>query len=109
MTRALRVAAPIAAAALAAVGGVFFGLFSCGGYAWHRHLFWALLTPCLVFTAMAPAPVLRPASRRLTLIVCVLAGFVVIRGAASTFYPGSPASLMDFVRGTWLGITTGPC
>lgn len=109
MTQALRVTAPISAAALVAVGGVFFGLFSCGGHEWHRQLFWTLLTPCLVLTVLAPAPILKRGLRRLIFVAFVLAGFVAVRGAASTFYPGPPASFTDFVRGTWLGITTGPC
>ena len=36
----------------ALLGGIYFGLFSCGGYVWHRQLFWIIflgLTLLVIF------------------------------------------------------------
>lgn len=79
---------------LAAVGGVYFGLFSCGGYTWHWQAFLAL--------AFASAVAVLIGSSRYTITwrvaavpVAVLL-FVLVQAASASFHPNAPSSWDDF-------------
>lgn len=101
--------APIAAGALAVLGGVFFGVFSCGGYVWHWELFEGLLAASLLFVLVLPPAPLRSWSRRAMFVMSVVCVFLVTRGVASAFYPAPPTSWEAFRRALVSAIVDGPC
>jgi hypothetical protein len=105
----LRLVAPIAAGVLALWGGVFFGLFSCSGYAWHRQLFDILFPSVVVIAVAAPPWQLPPWLRRGIFVISLGCGFVLTRAVASAFWPAAPTSLEAFGRGVLSGLLTGPC
>ena len=82
---------------LAILGGVFLGLFSCGGYVWQKQAIGAaivLLTLAALFA--------RFSIRGFTLwriagfVALVVVGFFVSEATAAPFYPVPPASLSEF-------------
>jgi hypothetical protein len=105
----IRLVGPVAAGTLALWGGVYFGLFSCGGYVWHWQLFQVLLALALVLAIVVPPSSLRPLLRRATFAVSIIGAFILARGVASAFYPAAPSSLKDFGRAIVSGIVDGPC
>lgn len=109
MLARLRVIPPVVAIAEAVAGGVYFGLFSCGGYGWHQDLFWIVFLSSLAFVMLVPPRALRGASKRLGFTTAAVAAFLIIRGAASAFYPAPPESWGEFGADTWIGIWYGPC
>src|SRR5262249_10832531 len=105
----MKLVAPIAAGVLATAGGVFFGLFSCGGHLWHRQFFWLLLALPMIGAVAVPPTVLRWWPRRLAFIAAVLGLFVVTRGVASAFHPTAPSSWREFAQAVLVGLIDGPC
>jgi hypothetical protein len=105
----MRFALPISAGLVAVAGGVFFGLFSCGGYLWHRHVFWILLALPVIGATALPPTLLRPWPRRLAFVVSILAAFVTTRAVVSAFYPVAPTSWAEFAHAVWSGLVDGPC
>jgi hypothetical protein len=90
-------------------GGVFFGLFSCGGYMWHQQLFLTVfLLFLLAFLVFPPAAFKHIFSKGLILIL-LIGSFFVVRAGASTFYPSAPESMQEFIEGFILGVKYGPC
>jgi hypothetical protein len=104
-----RLIAPSVAAGLALWGGVFFGLFSCGGYLWQQRLFDALFGITALVSLVVPPEQLRPPLRRGAFLAGVTCAFIVTRGVASAFYPAPPSSLGAFGRAVISGIVDGPC
>lgn len=93
---------------LAALGGVWFGLFSCGGYAWHHQLMhWTLVVLVLALLLFPPR---RAASfgRRAALALAVIGTFFVVRALAAPFYPAFPG-FGDYLQQVGLALTAGPC
>jgi len=107
--RAIRMVSPVAAGVLAVWGGVFFGLFSCGGYVWHWQLFEALLGVAMIATVVAPPWQLRSWPRRGVFVLALACGFVLTRAVASCFYPATPTSFGEFGRDVIHGLLRTPC
>ena len=93
----------------AVFGGVFFGLFSCGGYVWHQQLFAALFIGILLVLLFVPSAVLNKAWKRIALVVIATGLFFLIRSVASTFYPATPESWSGFFASFVRGLQYGPC
>ena len=98
-----------ASLAACVLGGVFLGLFSCGGYAWQRSLV-EVMGVVLVFLALFwPVSFLKPWWRRLLYPPAMFLLFRLTQGIASCFYP----SLAPTWGGVWhdliVGIWEGPC
>ena len=75
-------------------GGIFFGLFSCGGQAWHWHLF--LVSVSLLALLVLAVPVRRTTASRFTPLAIASLVFVLLQAAAAPFYPAGPESLHHF-------------
>lgn len=104
-----RLISPILAGTLAVAGGVFFGLFSCGGYVWHKQLFRLLIAAALLGALVMPPRALGTRFSRAAFTVAVLATFVLVRAAASAFHLGPPPSWSAFGELFVWGVLYGPC
>ena len=89
----MRALTPIAATVLATMGGVFFGLFSCGGYIWHRQAFFPILGGLLALTCIAPPTSLRSATRRATFVIGTIALFSRRASSGVSVLPVEPRFL----------------
>jgi hypothetical protein len=94
---------------VAVIGGVFFGLSSCGGYAWHKRAFFCALAALTLAALWFPVSVSRPLVARAGLIVVVCLGFFVVEAIAGAFYPGPPNSWSQFWAEFRLNLAHGPC
>lgn len=94
---------------LAVLGGIYFGLFSCGGYAWHKDIFYMVFALTLLLVFIFPLSILKKIPYRLLSILLLIVLFIVVQAAASTFYPTNPASISDFFQGFYLALQDGPC
>jgi hypothetical protein len=89
-------------------GGVYLGLYSCGGVMWHRDLIAGAGLVLVVAACVWPADFWRPWRRRLLLPLAMFLVFSVARGAAATFYAPPPTwsqALREFAVNVWVG----PC
>ena len=93
----------------AIAGGVFFGLFSCGGYAWHRQLFCAVFLILLFIVVALPPRNCKASFLKFTSALAIFLCFVVTEAVASTFYPAGPASFGEFFSDFVVGIKHGSC
>jgi hypothetical protein len=92
--------------AVAVLGGVFFGLFSCGGYVWHWTAFrWLLGVSCILALA-APSTLSWP--RRAGLIALVIPVYLIAEALAAPFYPDTPSSVGEFLHRFVQTLETGP-
>jgi len=94
---------------LVIAGGIFFGLFSCGGYVWHKQLHTSLMAIASIFIMVAPPNFLLAIWRRVVFITTSLAIFVVVRASASAFYPAPPENISEFMKSFVIGAQYGPC
>lgn len=90
-------------------GGVFFGLFSCGGYLWHMQLHTSLMAIAAIGIIFVPPSFLHAIWKRIAFIAMSLALFVVVRASASAFYPAAPENMSEFIESFIIGIQYGPC
>jgi hypothetical protein len=100
----------IGAIVFAILGGVFLGLFSCGGFVWHRQ---AIIATLVVLTVAAL--VTRFSTRGFGLwrsagfIILVVTCFFLSQATAAPFYPAAPASLSEFWQSFVRTLQYGPC
>ena len=91
---------------MAAIGGAYFGLFSCGGYAWHRQAFLGLLAVvCGVTFAVARGALWV----RVALLLLAGVAYYLAQAALAPFYPGMPESLGAYIRLFLSALEEGPC
>jgi cytochrome bd-type quinol oxidase subunit 2 len=100
---------PILALVVAVLGGIFLGLFSCGGYVWHRQLIYLLLSVSVVLVLFVPTDWLKTRTRRVLFVVAIACLFAVVQSVASTFYPASPKSASEFTMNFLRALWYGPC
>jgi hypothetical protein len=93
----------------AVVGGLYFGLFSCGGYVSHRQIFDLLFGAVVLAMVALPPRRLRRIHARLLLGGGAIATFVLSSAVASALYPAPPVSFGEFLHLTWVGLRDGPC
>ena len=108
-------------AALAVCAGVFFGLFSCGGYAWHKTIYFFLQILASLAWVVFAVIIYRETTenqKRIVLTVttcllffpCIYLLFYVVLSATAPFYPSSPASFAEWWHGFVSSFQTGsPC
>ena len=101
---------------VSALGGVFFGLLSCGGYAWHKTVFDIIFYATLILCSILRYRKLSTSKTKIkTLsilfvwVILIYSCYFVIQAAASTFYPDPPESLVDFWKRFLIGLEYGPC
>lgn len=99
----------IAALILAALGGIYFGLFSCGGYAAHRQIVCGLLAVATLIAVILPLQRASPVVSRVGVIAGVAATFIFCEALAAPFYLSQPESLSEFMRVFLSTIGRGPC
>ena len=93
---------------VAVLGGIWRGVASCGGYAWHGQLMqWVLIASALFPLIYMPgrAPSLL---RRLALSASILATFFLVQALAAPFYP-SFSGFGDYIHRVGLALSYGPC
>ena len=93
---------------VAVLGGVWFGLVACGGYAWHRWIMHGTLSALALVLLLLPPRHVASLSRRALLILGVFAAFVLVRAVAAPFYPVFPG-FGDYFRLVGVALFTGPC
>lgn len=94
---------------IAIAGGIFFGLFSCGGYVWHKQLFNSVFTVSLICVFCLMSSLCVPLWKRFAVIVILFYLFITIRAVSSTFYPAKPESWSEFFHQFYIGFLYGPC
>ena len=94
---------------LSVFGGVYFGLFFCGGYAWHKPLFLAVLGLAVVSSLFFSF--LRRASwlLKVSYILISTVAFIIFEAAGAAFYPSAPESLQNFLHSFVFALEHGPC
>jgi hypothetical protein len=105
----MRTLPSIAAIAIAILGGVFFGLFSCGGYLWHQWVFLAILSAVVIIALLVPWRRKRPVLSRLTLLIVVIGANGAALGLSAPFYPAPPISIKDYGHRILLTLEYGAC
>jgi len=96
-------------ALLLVVGAIFLGLFSCGGYIWHRQVIYLLIALFVVLCMLKPPLALQASYKRGLIPIFSLVLFLLVRASASAFYPSAPDSIVSFFKSFWVGIVYGPC
>lgn len=91
------------------VGAVFFGLASCGGYAWHKEVFRVSATVTAILAVVVPSPLLRTIVRKAVFLALVVIGFHFVEAAVAPFYPGPPESLSEYGTLFLESLEFGPC
>lgn len=99
----------ISAAIFAAAGGIFFGLFSCGGMAWYSQAFILLAALLTGLSVLIPGNFLQSLWRRAAFPVFVFFIFIFIQAMAAPFYPSAPESAMDYWASALRVLEFGPC
>ena len=108
--RALVTGFQIASVVFAIFGGVFLGLYSCGGYIWHRQ---AIATTIVLLSLAALISRFWTRGfapwRSAWFVALVVGGFFVSEATAAPFYPAPPESLSEFLRSFVRTLEYGPC
>jgi hypothetical protein len=94
---------------LALLGGVYFGLSSCGGYAWHQTVFTWVLFAGTVMWLLLPRTKQQPAGFRILVVLLAPLAFVIAEAAFAPFYPSGPDSVGTFVRSLFRALEYGAC
>lgn len=112
-TKAISIVFPVA---VATAGGVYFGLFSCGGYALHKSLYSFVLVLLTIICSIViwkksdKSKSTGKAIATLTIwLILVWATYNTCEAAAASFYPDSPKSLSDFWKRFLICFKYGPC
>jgi hypothetical protein len=97
-----------AAVVFIVLGAVYFGVASCGGYAWHKELF-CFATPTVAISSVCvPNTLLRSFSRKFAFLLVLLVTYFVIEAATATIYFGA-SSVSEFGRHFLQSLEFGPC
>jgi hypothetical protein len=94
---------------LAVLGGVFFGLFSCGGYIWHIQVYWAIALIFILGSMILKNKILNSMLSKILFPIFYLALFFISQSVAATFYPSAPENLSEFISNLFISLEYGPC
>jgi hypothetical protein len=101
--------AAVAALLIAALGGIYFGFFSCGGYAWHREFFMLFTVLITLAAVLAPGKLLSSWQRRAIFPFAVLITYVLMESLSAPFYPAPPESMAGYFKQFVYALEHGPC
>jgi hypothetical protein len=90
-------------------GGIYFGLFSCGGYVWHKKMFVLSFSAALLYLFIWPLPKLSKMSIRSSFVAGNVILYFVVQSASSAFYPAAPKSWNEFIDIFIFKLINGPC
>jgi hypothetical protein len=91
------------------LSGIFFGLFSCGGYIWHTQLFYLVVSVLLLATLAYPASFIDKWYKKLAFLVLLGIVYFLFQAVAGAFYPSSPNSFIDFMQSFKRNLVYGVC
>lgn len=91
-----------------ASGAVYFGLASCGGYAWEKQLFRFAAPAIAIGAVTVPSNVLRSVGRKVAYLLAVVVGYFVIEAVGSTIYFGG-GNWHEYSRHFVQALEFGPC
>src|SRR3990167_1098819 len=94
---------------LAVLGGIFFGLYSCGGYYWHIQVYWITALLFVISSIALKNQFLKTLTSKLLFQIIYLALFLASQSVAATFYPSAPESFSEFIRNFLITVEYGPC
>ena len=91
------------------LGAIYFCLASCGGYVWHKQVFY-FSGIGFGFLALITSSSLLPSVRsKLVFALAVPLLFVVTESAVAPFYPGPPNTFHEFAIAFLQALEYGPC
>jgi hypothetical protein len=93
---------------IAALGGIWRGIASCGGYAWHSQAMLAALVVAALSVVVFTPSQGSSFPRRAFLAVAVIGTFFAVRALSAPFYPTFPG-FGDYFRQVGMALSTGPC
>jgi uncharacterized membrane protein (UPF0136 family) len=91
------------------LGALYFGLASCGGYAWHKQAFRGISVALYFAALLLPSSLLPSFKYRLAFAACLPLLYVVLEAALAAFYPGPPDSLSQYKKLFLEAMEYGPC
>ncbi len=97
------------ASCLVVAGAIYFGLFSCGGYAWHKSVFGVIALGVCVAAVAVPSRLLLSVRRKVLFLLLLGAGYFAIESAVAPFYPSAPESLAQYIQAFLHSAQVGPC
>ena len=97
------------ASCLVVVGAIYFGLFSCGGYAWHQSVFGGIALGVCVAAVAVPSRLLFSVRRKALFLLLLGAGYFAIESAVAPLYPSAPGSLAQYIQAVLHSAQVGPC
>jgi hypothetical protein len=98
----------VAALCVAALGGAFFALFSCGGYVWHWHAYEALAITSLILANIVWHPHHQAFWKRLGLLAAFASTYLLVQAVTAPLYWAKPFSA-DYWHLVLNTIASGPC
>jgi len=102
-------AATIAGIVLAVAGGMYFGLFSCGGFQWHKTAFPYVFIPVLLLILICRPYSMRHLLIRSLIVVTLCSSYTLVEASSAAFYPTNPGSAEEFWRLFLFHLENGPC
>ena len=94
---------------IAVVCGIYFGLFSCGGYIWYKQIFTVFFICFVIFVLFIPSARAYKLWKRIFFAVSVFIVFLLSQSVASAFYPNAPGSWAEFFQSFIQRMVHGPC
>ena len=90
-------------------GAVYFGLASCGTYAWHKIAFRWLASLLYVLALVLPGHGSTKPGARLRFALGLPLSYVLLESAVAPFYPGLPELLTEYLQLFVTALAFGPC
>jgi hypothetical protein len=90
-------------------GAIYFGLFSCGGYAWHKNAFGVVALGVCAAAVVVPSRLLHSLGRKVLFLLLLGACYFVFEAAAAPFYPSGPESFSQYIQAVLQFAQVGSC
>lgn len=100
---------PWSAVAVVSIGAIWFGLMSCGGYAWHKTVFFGVASATAGAALLLPSKSLNSLRRKAVFFGTLVCGYYFVEAAVAPFYPSPPGSLTEYLGLFRISLERGPC